>query len=179
MRSTRPVIAVLILAAAVLWPAAAVAQPVGNYTVGLMVGLGGSADNDPDTGLDNFSWQGLFEMDLEAQTRFAARLGQIDLEVDEADGQLDGELTYLTVAGQYSFPAGYYESGLYLGLGLYDFSGAALAEDDTGLGVVFGVTGDFPIRERFGVRVELSGHWADLDYADFFAIGHVGVSYRF
>ena len=178
MRQTRhrlvPLLGLLVLA---LWPASSLAQSFHPYTVGLMAGIGGSTESDPDTGLDNFSWQALFAMKLDLNTLWGVRLGQLDL---ESDADLpDGELSYLTLAGEYLFADRFYDSGIYLGLGFYDFDGGSVLGDDSSLGAVLGVTGDFELTDRFSLLLELSAHYADLDQAQFFLIGHVGVGFHF
>lgn len=149
-----------------------------NYEVGLALGLGGSTDDEPDTGLDNFSWQASFAMKIDSKTQWGARLGQLELDTDDA-GASGGDLSYVTLSGEYLFPEGFYESGVYLGLGFYDFSGDVSGADDSGVGLVLGVTGDFRLTERLGLSVELSGHGVDLEGLDFLLMGHVGLAYRF
>ncbi len=178
MRQTCPRLVILLgLLALTLWPASGQAQSHFPYTVGLMAGLGGSTESDPDTGFGNTSWQAQFAMKIDLNTQWGVRLGQLDL---DADGDLfDGELGYLTLAGEYLFSERFYKSGVYLGLGLYDFDGARALEDDSSLGAVLGVTGDFELTARFSVLAELSVHYTDLDHSQFFLMGHVGVGYRF
>ena len=172
MRQTR--LGLLVLA---LLPASSQAQSFKPYTVGLMAGVGGSTESEPDTGLGNFNWQAMFAMKLDLNTLWGVRVGQLDLESD-AD-LLDGDLTYLTLVGEYLFADRFYESGLYLGLGLYDFDGGPVWGNDSALGAVLGVTGDFELTERFSLLAEVSVHYADLDHTQFFLMGHVGVGYHF
>ncbi len=146
------------------------------YLVGLMVGLGGSGDVEPEPGFDNFSWQAVFAMDLEKDVRWGARLGQITLETDGGSGN---DLTYLSLVGEYLYSGPFYESGLYLGIGLYDFGAGGGLESDSSVGVNVGVTAGFKLNDRMLLLLDLSGHYADLDYAQFFAHAHVGVAYRF
>lgn len=159
-----------------LAPLSASAQSPYNYSVALMGGLGGSSDAD-DSNLDNFGWQARFAMELELHTLFSVRAGQLALDTDSA--LFDSDLSYLTVAGEYRFPAGFYESGLFLGLGAYDLTGDLLVEDETAIGLTLGTSGDFRVTDRVTVIVEFSGHYADLDYAQIFLMGHAGVSFRF
>ena len=92
---------------------------------------------------------------------------------------VDSELTYLTLAGDYSLSAGYYQSSLFLGVGYYGIDGQNTYEDDTALGLNVGTTGDFRINDRWSVLIEFSGHYADLDYAQFFIMGHAGLAFHF
>lgn len=174
MRQLRPRLATsfFVLLTLALVPATGLAQSPYTYTVGLQVGLGGSPDDQPDVGFDNFGWQALFSMNLETSTRWGARVGEIALD----GGGFDADLRYLTVAGEYLFAEPLLDSGLYLGLGYYDLD---VFGGDSGLGLVVGVTGDLHLTDRFSLLLELSGHYADLDATHFFLMGHVGVGYRF
>ncbi len=160
-----------------LLPTASSAQQPSTYTAGLAVGIGGATDADPSTGYDDFGFQAFFAMEVQSYTQFVTRLGRLSL--DSKDSTVDGDLTYLTVAGEYTFNAGSYESGLFLGLGYYDLSTNFLAGDDSALGLTLGTTGDFRLTDRLSLYIELSGHWADLDYAQFFVMGLAGVAYHF
>ena len=158
-----------------LLPAASSAQQPSTHVVGLAVGLGGATGSDPSTGYDNFGFQAFFSMEVQNRTRFVTRLGRLALE--SKDSTVDADLTYLTLAGEYSFNAGSYDSGLFLGLGFYDLS--ADFDDDSAVGLTFGTNGDFRLTQRLSLNVELSGHWADLDYAQFFVMAHAGIAYHF
>ena len=46
-----------------------------------------------------------------------------------------------------------------------------------GIGIL--ETGDFRINDRWSVLVEFSGHYADMDYAQIFVMGHIGVGFHF
>jgi len=169
-RLTTPLFALLALA---LVPAAGLAQSAYTYTVGLQAGLGGSIEDQPDVGLDNFGWQALFSMKIDNSTQWGVRVGELALD----GGGFDADLRYLTAAGEYLFADRLLDSGLYIGLGFYDLD--AFGAGDTALGVVLGVTGDVHLTERFSLLLELSGHYADLDAVQFFAMAHVGLGYRF
>jgi Outer membrane protein beta-barrel domain len=160
-----------------LAPPSASAQSLYNYSLALMGGFGGSTDAQPDTGLDNLGWQARFAMELELHTLFSVRVGQLALESDNA--LFDSDLRYITVSGEYRFPSGFYESGLFLGLGAYDLSVDFLVDDETGIGLTLGASGDFRITDRLTLVVEFSGHYADIDYSQIFLMGHAGVSFRF
>jgi hypothetical protein len=165
-------------------PGTAGAQVLDSYTLSLSGGLGGSFDADPDPGLSNTTVQLGFSMALDKSTLFVARVGQLDLDDPEGFGSLTGaDLTYVTVGGEYRLRRSLYDSGLFLGLGGYRLEGTHRAtgasEDDTALGIVLGVSADFPITRRISILSELSGHYADLDEAQFFGMLHVGVALHF
>lgn len=159
----------------ILFPVSSEAQGGPDYAVALLIGFGGSAESEPDTGIDNFSLEGLFSYKIDRSTLFRARVGQLDLETDFGSS----ELSYLTLGGEYLIPTANYTSGLFLGLGFYDVTDGGGFVDDTALGLTMGVTGDFKLNDRFSVLVELSGHYADLDSSQFFAAGHVGLVFHF
>lgn len=178
MRLPRPVsLSILALLALGFVPAASSAQSSANYSVGLMLGVGGSTDAEPDTEFGNVSFQAYFAMKTQPKTEFVARLGQLAL--DTEGSFFDADLTYLTLTGEYEFPGGGYESGLFLGLGIYNLNGDFGIDDESALGLTVGTTGDFRLTDRLSLMLELSGHYADLDYAQFFLMGHVGIAYHF
>lgn len=169
----------LALMVGVLGAASAQAQATTPFSVGFQIGFGGSLD-ESETDLDNFGWQGVFLYEMERNTFFGTRLGQMRLGTGDAGPLDDADLTYLTVAGEYRFPGTLGESGIYLGLGAYDLDiSIPEFEEDLALGLVLGVTGDFKINHRFSVLLELSGHYADLDAAQVFLMVHGGVAYHF
>lgn len=159
-----------------LLPAASSAQQ-GNHAAGLALGIGGASSADPSTDYGNLGFQAFFSMEVQAGTLFVVRLGRLGLE--SRDSAVDADLTYLTLAGEYLFHAGAYQSGLFLGVGAYDFSASRGFGDESALGVTLGTTGDFRLTDRLSLRIEFSGHYADLDYAQFFLMGHAGVAYHF
>jgi hypothetical protein len=171
-----------LLAALLLLPGAARAQEMYTFTAGLLGGIGGSLDAEPGDDLGNTGFQLNLTMVTEPRTHVGFRLGQLSLDGEERFGSLtEAELSYVTVAGEYRFPQSYYESGLYIGLGGYRLEGSRGSQDeqDTAIGLNLGVTGEFRVTQWLGVLIELSGHYADLDDAQFFAMGHGGIAIHF
>lgn len=172
----------LVLALSAL-PGPAGAQELYNFTVGAMGGLGGSVDADPGDSLTNTGFQLNLTMVTEPSTHVGFRLGNLALDDDELFGSLsDAELSYATIGGEYRFREPYYQSGLFVGLGGYRLEGTAFDgsdESDTALGLSIGATGEFPLTRWLGVLVELSGHYADFDEAQFFVMGHAGFAVHF
>ena len=181
MPQERPLlVAILAVAALTVVPATVSAQPARTFTLGLQGSIGGFTDAEPDTGFDNLGLQAFFFMEIDHATLFGVRLGQLQLEADDAFGDLyDSDLSYLTLAGEYRFPEAFYESGLYLGLGFYSLDGGPVIEDDTGLGLNLGATGTFRLTDRLSLVVDLSAHYADLDRAQFLFMGNVGLGFSF
>ena len=168
------------------------AQTTTRFTAGAMLGFGGTTGSGPSGTGDIFlrddrfdlGFQLLFGMEVQRGTMFNVRLGQMDVEIStpalEQFGQaVDSELTYATLAGEYRLSAGSYQSGLFMGVGYYSVDGQNIFEDDTALGLTLGTTGDIRINDRWSVIVEFSGHYADLDYAQFFIMGHAGFAVHF
>jgi len=171
-----------LLAALLLLPGAARAQELYTFTAGVLGGIGGSLDAEPGDDLGNTGFQLNLTMVTEPRTHVGFRLGQLSLDSEDRFGSLsEAELSYVTVAGEYRFPQNYYESGLYIGLGGYRLEGSRGGSDeqDTAIGLNLGVTGEFEVTQWLGVLIELSGHYADLDEAQFFALGHAGLAIHF
>ena len=169
--------------AALLLPGAASAQELYNYTVGVLGGLGGSIDVDPGDDLGNAGYQLNLTMITEPRTHVGFRLGQLALDGEEFFGSLrEAELSYVTVAGEYRFRQAYYDSGVYLGIGGYRLEGTGAGNEDasdTSIGLAVGVTGEFKVNRWLGVLVEISGHWADFEEAQIFAMAHGGLAIHF
>ena len=175
--------ALCLVAAAALAPPAADAQETYTFTVGAVGGIGGSIDADPGDELDNTGFQLNLGMVIQPQNHLVLRLGTLDLDSGERFEDLTGaSLTYATIGGEYKYRHSYYDSGVYLALGGYRLEGDDLAgrdRDDTAIGLALGVTGEFPITRWLGVQIELSGHYADFDRANLFAMGHAGLVFHF
>jgi hypothetical protein len=180
-RTLLAVAACLLVAALV--PAAAHAQETYTFTVGAFGGIGGSVDAEPGDELDNTGFQLDLGMVIQPQNHLVLRLGELDLDSGGRFEDLTGaSLTYATIGGEYKYRHSYYDSGVYLALGGYRLEGddaAGREQDDTAVGLALGVTGEFPITAWLGVQIELSGHYADFDRANLFAMGHAGVVVHF
>lgn len=180
---TRLGVAAIAMALALLVPGAAHAQETYTFTVGLLGGLGGSLDADVGDELDNTSFQLNLGMVFEPSDHLVVRIGRLGLDSgDRFEDLTDADLTYLTIGGEYRYRHAYYDSGVYLALGGYRLEGTDLGgvdQDETAVGVALGVTGDFPITRWLSFQIELSGHYADLDRANVFAMGHAGVAVHF
>ena len=152
-----------------------------SYTLGVMAGVGGSLDADPDGGLGNTTIQASFGIVTEEATQLVLRIGRLDQDAEGVFAPFGGgSLSWVGVSGEYRFRKPLYDSGIYLGLGGYRFEGdAAGSPDDTAIGGVFGLTGEFDLTRRWAVLVDLSVHYADLDVAQTFGVATGGVAIRF
>ncbi len=167
-------------------PAAAPAQELYNWTVGVMGGVGGSVDVKPGSrNFDNGSWQVEGLVSTESHALLGLRLGQLSLGGKSTlfGTRTGADLSYVTLAGQYMFQESYYDSGIYLGLGVYRLGGndavTGASSSKTVAGGVFGLTGDFRATRRVSVVVELSGHYIDIRNAHIFAMAHGGLALHF
>ncbi len=194
MRQPRLLILASLVAVALLLPGLASAQSNFRYTAGLMGGFGGAIASAPSSTTvfepfireDDFDLglQLVFNTEMRRGILFGIRVGQLDVEIDSVGLELavapvESEMTYATLSGEYLLSAGSYQSGLFFGLGYYSVDGQDFYEDDRALGLTVGTAGDFRINDRWSVLLEFSGHYADLDYAQFFIMGHVGVGFHF
>ena len=167
---------VLLLAGALLLLAgagAASAQERYSYTVTLSPSIGGSFSEGTDSG----GVQAAFSWRTQPRTAVGIRLGSIGLGGDQVGSLVSPTFRYVTISGEYRFQELYYQSGVFFGLGLYQLGDGVDSEE--GPGLTLGVSGDFPINERFSVVIELSGHYADIDAASTYAAVHAGVAYQF
>jgi hypothetical protein len=179
-------LAPLLILGALALPPAAAAQDIYNWGVGLMGGVGGSADVKPGSrSFDNASYQLEGFGVIEPRTQLVLRLGHLDL---GGKGTLFGsrvgaDLSYVTLAGQYMYQESYYDSGIYLGLGAYRLGGKDAASgasaSKTTIGGVFGVTGEFKATRRLGLLIELSAHYVDVRNAHVYAMAHGGLAFHF
>lgn len=170
----RPVLLVLATALALLaGSVSAAAQERYSYSVSLGPALGGSLDE----GLGNTGLKGSFSWRTQPRTSVGIRFGSFDLSGEQVGSLVDPTLRYATISGEYHFQELYYQSGVFFGLGLYQLGNGVDSEE--GAGLTLGVSGDFPINERFSIVVELSGHYADIDAASTFGTLSAGVAYRF
>lgn len=150
------------------------------FTLSVMLGVGGSID-ESETGVDNPTFQIGGAAVMEEGVEVGFRIGRMGFGSDEVLGEVfDADLTYLTFAGEYIFGEATYQSGLFIGLGLYRFSGTELftaqSISTTKPGLTLGVTGEFDVSRRFGILGELSGHVIPGAPAEVFAAGLVGLA---
>lgn len=181
------ILGVIFLAGLLVAPVAAGAQELYTFTGSLLLGVGGSFDEN-DAGFGNPSFQLGFSHVIEQRSHVGFRLGYVGFGSNDYLGELRGaDLTYLNVSGEYrsaksSFSGSLLESGIYIGLGGYQMNGENVdgrSESGTSIGLVLGLTGDIEITHDFLVRIELSGHILSSDVARYFGLAQVGVAYRF
>jgi hypothetical protein len=173
---------VLLLAAAL--PREANAQDY-TWTLSLLGGVGGSLDKGGSAG---FGGQLGAALHLERTHTVWVRGGRFGFDTGADAGSLaDATVTYLDLGGEYQFHEGYYESGLFLGLGAYQLEGTELGVggvprdvlDDTVIGLVLGASGEFKFSPSFAFLVEISGHVVDSDAVGVLGMGHAGFALHF
>ena len=176
--------ALALACAALAWSSPAAAQSDYTFRVAALGGLGGSADSDLDNDLDHDAFQLEFGMVTNQATLATIRVGRIALDGDQPfDGLLDAQLEYANIAGEYRFDQGYYDYGIYLGLGAYKLGGDRVGggdESQTALGVAFGINGDFDVTRHLAVTAGASAHYAFFDKrSNLYINGLVGLALRF
>ena len=178
-----PVVVTSVLLLGVLGVGQASAQELYNFTASVRGVIGGPLDVDgEDPGFDQTGVQlGISWLTL-PKTHVTVRAGIMDMGGEQLGSLFDPELTWISIGGEYTYQESYYTSGLFLSLGLYSLDGNfvdGMSDDDSSLGVSFGVTGDFPLSRRWSIVGELSAHYADLDYAQLFGTLQGGVAFKF
>ncbi len=180
MARTHALPAFLLVASLALAGAAAAQEPYNNI-VSVLGTFGGSLD-DNKSGLGNTGFQVGFGLVTDRWVRVGVRVGALDFGSGEGlEGIFDPKLEYVNVAGEYRFPEGFYDSGLYFGLGAYRLEGTRFGtpREDTSLGLVIGATGDFEITRHWSVLGELAMHVLDSRTAQILLTGHAGIAYSF
>jgi hypothetical protein len=150
------------------------------FSIALSGGLAGSIDED--TGFSNLNFQVRFAIETAHQRLLSVRVGRMDFSGESMSLLLEPAIDYVTIAGEYMYNEGSYESGVFYGLGYYDASGVRLDGTDGGqgaLGFVFGALGEFDVAERWFVYGEATFHYIDLDAAQMFADLQIGLGFRF
>ena len=185
----------VLLAVSMLLPASEAVARSYTYAISGLIGVGGSWD-ESDAGFGNLAWQLTFTNDIAEKTFFAVRLGGMNWGSEDRVAEAVGpSMFYASIAGEYketraSFSGGFVEPGVFLGLGYYWMGGDRFLDDesieiesfsDHGIGLSVGLTGDIALNRNrnWTMRIELSGHYADLDAAQLFGMAHIGLSYRF
>ena len=179
----RSIALVLLLLAAAAWPRTAEASERGTFVFGLLGGIGGSFDAEGEQDYDHRAIEASFGMLTNDNTIAIVRVGELELDDDlAAEGLVDAELRFVTVAGEYRFRQPAYDFGIYLGLGGYDLSGDELGNfeaDEQSIGLALGLTGEFDISRHFSAVVEFAAHYAFLDSADLYGVALGGVAVHF
>lgn len=181
--SIRLVPFVIALAAVAAPLAAAEQQESYTFTLGLLGGVGGSLDADPDPGLAQRSWELAAGMVTAPRTLVVVRAGRLSIEGDPAFERFSkADLEYVNVAGEYRFAQPTYDYGTYVGIGYYRLNGDLLAggeDSESDLGIVLGLTGDFDVTRYLSIIGEVSGHYVFLGDASIFAMANVGLAVHF
>ena len=165
-------------------PALAAPGDSHSYSLSLLGGVGGSPDVEPGSGFGNTGYQLNFSVVRESGTLIGARVGRVDLSDEERFGPLrEAFLDYALLGGEYLFNESYYVSGVFLGVGGYRLSGDPVSggesEEETAFGGSLGLSGEFGLTRSLAIRVELAGHYADLETTQVFGTAHVGLTLHF
>ncbi|HTQ81508.1 MAG TPA: hypothetical protein VMM92_16030 [Thermoanaerobaculia bacterium] len=178
-----PMAGLIVLGVWLALPATVEAQELYTYTVGVLGGVGGSYDVDPGSSYGNHGFQINLGLVTEPKTVLGLRVGRLSLNDKPTFGSLtNADLTFADIAGEYRFDETYYQSGVYLGLGAYRLRGkrdGLFEREQTAVGGVLGLTGEFPLNSHFGIILDLAGHYTPLDEAKIFVTGNAGVAFHF
>ncbi|MEO8198324.1 MAG: hypothetical protein ABI689_16545 [Thermoanaerobaculia bacterium] len=163
--------------------AAAEQQESYTFTLGLLGGIGGALDADPDPGLSQTSWALAAGMVTAPRTLVVVRAGRLSIEGDPAFERFaKADFEYVNIAGEYRFAQPTYDYGTYIGLGYYRLNGDLLTGGKTSesdLGIVLGLTGDFDITRYLSFIGEVSAHYVFLDEASIYAMANFGFAVHF
>jgi hypothetical protein len=163
--------------------AAAEQQETYTFTLGLLGGVGGALDADPDPGLGQESFMVEAGMITASRTLIVVRAGRLAIEGEpDFERFSKADLEYINIAGEYRFAQPTYDYGLYIGLGYYKMNGDLLIGGDASendLGIVLGMTGDFDVTRHLSVVAEISGHYVFLEDANIFGMANVGLAIHF
>lgn len=178
-------LSVLALAAVCALAAPGAAQATEPYTFTLLLqgSLGGPLQESGgrDSGLDNAGFQLGLSIVSKGDVHVGGRVGSIDFD-DGLGGLRDASLDYVNIGGEYRFTEGFYESGVYVGLGNYEVEGTDVfggVQSESSIGLALGVTGEFELTTRIGLALELTGHFTDLATEELFVTGHAGLAIHF
>lgn len=173
----------LVVCAALALPAVVRGQEF-TWTLSALGGIGAPLDESGGSADVGLQVGGALVVDR--QTNIWLRLGTIGFETGDGPGDLaDGGADYFNIGGEYQFFEGYYDSGVFLGLGAYNIDGTRLSAtggvpvDDTVLGLVLGVSGEFKVTPKFAFLVEAAGHILDSDDVQVLGTVHAGVAWHF
>lgn len=175
LRRASLLVAPTMLLLAIVALAAVPAQAQG-YHLGVLGGVGGAIDGDP---FDHAALEAQFGYQRGLRDLVMVRVGQLDFDASDDVFAVDGELTWLTLTSEYRLPEDFYVSGIFLGLGYYQLRNDFGLGDDEGIGVTFGVNGEFPITDHWGLLVQLTGHWADLEGEQYWTTAMGGITFSF
>jgi hypothetical protein len=170
----------LILAAATALPAAAQSPEFGVLYGGSSRASAKGVDLDDSKSGDNFSFKNTsidlyWASEFEPDSRFKIKVGRIEAttgfptevtlpngtkRIDRSD--FEGEIEHASGLIEYRFSEFYGSTGLFAGVGLYRMQGGGRSETDYGF--QGGVNGDFPINRRYGVIVEGTYHFTNLEF---------------
>lgn len=175
---------ILLLCALAAAPVAGQGMETYNFDIGLLGGMGGAFDLSPDPGLSNSAYQLYASMVTERYSMVGVRAGRIvfDDSVGYGPDYVKANLEYVDLVGEYRYPKGYYDVGIYLGLGGYRVDGelpSGKKQSETAFGLAFGITGEARLYRRLFLVGEINGHYALLDRANLFGSALIGLGLRF
>ena len=153
------------------------------YTVAVLGGIGGALDADIDPGLGEPSFMIHASLVTEPRTLVGVRAGRLKIEDEEGFEEFTGaDLEYVNISGEYRFSQGFYDYGVYLGIGYYQLSGELRVggdHDESDLGGVVGFTGDFDVTRHISIVGDFAVHYVWVDAASIYGMANIGVAFHF
>jgi hypothetical protein len=168
----------VLLALVLTLPGVSRAADLTFHTLTALVGVGSSLDVDA-TDLEHKVLQAGYSFETGDNTRVGVRVGRYSFAKDMTlNGFRDPRLTYGTAAGELRFDEAVYDSGIYIGLGVYRMEGA-VGDHEVEIGFTLGYNGEFEVSRHFSVALELAGHFADFPQHQSFAQLMGGLAWHF
>ena len=184
----------LALATAIALPAAAQSTEFGFLYGGSSRASAKGIDLVNSKSGDGFSFQNssidlYWSSEFEEDSRFKIKLGRIEgttgfpTEVTLPDGSKridrsdsEGQIEHASGLIEYRFSEFFGSTGLFAGVGLYRMQGGDRSETDYGF--QGGVNGDFPINRRYGVIVEGTYHFTNLEFRPKYITVSAGLRFK-
>ena len=143
-------------------------------SLGLQIGAAESLEDGFDLDLSSPVRELYFGTELEPDTIFKVRAGQI-----EPDDFVDDDATidYVDALVEYRFSEVFGSSGLYFGPGFY--RARADEAEETDYGVAAGVNAMFPVSRRFALTGDIGYHWVHFEEEYTFYTLTGGVRFNF
>jgi hypothetical protein len=138
--------------------------------------------------LSNNSFELYWAMQMEPDVYLKFKVGRIQGPVAiayEVEGQdktfrrdADGEVQHVEANVEYRFSEAFGTTGLFGGIGFYRQS-APDSDSTTAYGFNGGVNADFPLSRRYGIVLEATYHWSNLDFQSRFLTAGAGLRVSF
>jgi hypothetical protein len=144
--------------------------------------------DDSTFSLSNNSFDLYWAMQMEPDVYLKFKAGRIQGPVAvayEVEGQdkvfrrdAEGEVQHIEANVEYRFSEAFGTTGLFGGIGFYRQT-APDTDSTTAYGFNGGVNADFPLSRRYGIVLEATYHWSNLDFQSRFLTAGAGLRVSF